>query len=125
MAAGLTYAYARRATRRRSQRDAQNDDGLAKRQNVATTETSRDTSAPLDDAGTTDEMAVHIIRTVRDRAFEGSDEKLALALGRPAEQIRAWLERSLAVDSDGLIKARGLADERNVDVPLEPIGASS
>jgi hypothetical protein len=122
VAAGLTYAYAKRATRRRSQR-MQNDNTSANNQNVAATDKHGEVS--LDDAGTTNEMAVEIIRTLRDRAFDGSDEKLALALGRPAAEIRAWLDDSLPVDSDGLIKARGLADQRSVDVPHEPVGVGS
>jgi len=122
VAAGLTYAYAKRATRRRSQR-MQNDNTSANNQNVAATDKHGEVS--LDDAGTTNEMAVEIIRTLRDRAFDGSDEKLALALGRPAAEIRAWLDDSLPVDSDGLIKARGLADQRSVHVPHEPVGVGS
>ena len=122
VAAGLTYAYAKRATRRRSQR-MQEDNTSANNQNVAATDKNGEVS--LDDAGTTNEMAVEIIRTLRDRAFAGSDEKLALALGRPAAEIRAWLDDSLPVDSDGLIKARGLADQRSVDVPHEPVGVGS
>ena len=104
VAAGLTYALRGKSAKRRQ---AQSNPNLAGAHNA---------SAPLDDAGTTNEMAIQIIRALRDNAFEGSDDKLATALGRPATEIRSWFDSSLPVDSDALIKARGLAEERNVDV---------
>ena len=106
VAAGLTYALRGKSAKQRQSRSNRNPAG-AHNANEAT--------APLDDAGTTNEMAVQIIRALRDNAFEGSDEKLATAFGRPANEIRSWFDSSLPVDSDGLIKARGLAEERNVD----------
>ena len=59
------------------------------------------------------QKTVQIILALRDSAFEGNVEKLATALGRPVNEIR--FDCSLPVDSDGLIKARGLAEEQNVD----------
>jgi hypothetical protein len=102
VAVGLTYALRGKRTRTQSKRNSAN---------------ANQDSAALDDAGTTNEMAVQIVRALRDNAFEGNDEKLAIALGRPATEIRSWFDSSLPVDSDGLIKARGLAEERNVDIP--------
>src|SRR4051794_12619109 len=39
----------------------------------------------IDDQGTDQAAASHILREIRDQAFEASDERLALALGRPTE----------------------------------------
>ncbi|HEY6246146.1 MAG TPA: hypothetical protein VIX17_19505 [Pyrinomonadaceae bacterium] len=106
-AVGLTYALRGKSSKRRQSQSNSNSAGR----------NTNDATAPLDDAGTTNEMAVQTIRALRDNAFEGSDEKLAMALGRPATEVRAWFDGSLPVDSDGLIKARGLAEERNTDIP--------
>ena len=108
VAAGLTYALRGKPAKQNQSQVSSNPDGTA-----------------LDDSGTTNETAVQIIRALKDNAFEGSDEKLAIALGRPANEIRSWLDGSLLVDSDGLIKARGLAEERNVNIAHEPEGISS
>jgi hypothetical protein len=76
---------------------------------------ARDETDELDDQGTTQEEAVEILQMLRDDVFESSDEKLALALGRPPEEIKAWLSGKLEIDSDGLLKARNLAMKRGVE----------
>ena len=70
----------------------------------------------IDDQGTDQSEASEILRNVRDAAFEGSDEKLALALGRPTEEIEEWTSGGGSIDSDVLLKARALADERGVEL---------
>jgi hypothetical protein len=70
----------------------------------------------VDDRGTGQEKAARIIRKLRDRAFEASDEKLALALGRPVEEIAAWNAGQQAIDDDVIMKARGIAMHRGVHV---------
>lgn len=70
----------------------------------------------VDDRGTGQEKAARIIRKLRDRAFEASDEKLALALGRPIEEIAAWNAGQQAIDDDVIMKARGIAMHRGVHV---------
>ena len=75
-----------------------------------------DSEGPIDDQGTEQFEAVEILKQVRDTAFESSDEKLALALGRPSKEISEWLNGEEAVDSDALIKIRALASERGVEV---------
>ena len=70
----------------------------------------------VDDRGTGQEKAAQILRNLRDRAFEASDEKLALALGRPLEEIDAWNEGQAPIDSDAIMKARGIAIHRGVRV---------
>jgi hypothetical protein len=70
----------------------------------------------VDDRGTGQEKAARIIRKLRDRAFEASDEKLALALGRPIEEVTAWNAGHEVIDDDVVMKARGIAMHRGVHV---------
>ena len=70
----------------------------------------------VDDRGTGQEKAAQILRNLRDRAFEASDEKLALALGRPLEEVDAWNAGQAPIDSDAIMKARGIAMHRGVRV---------
>ena len=69
---------------------------------------------PIDDHGTGQTEAAEILRFVRDNAFEASNEKLALALGRPAEEIEQWTSGTGSIDGDVVIKARALAMQRGV-----------
>ena len=68
----------------------------------------------IDDQGTNQEEAAQILRNLRDNAFDGDDEKLALALGRPAEEIQNWIKGEQTIDGDVLAKAKVLAIERAV-----------
>lgn len=68
----------------------------------------------VDDMGTSQQKAAKILRRLRDRAFESSDEKLALALGRPAEEVAGWQSGSILIDDDVVMKARGIAMNRGV-----------
>ena len=70
----------------------------------------------VDDRGTGQEKAAQILRKLRDRAFAASDEKLALALGRPVEEIAAWGAGLEVIDDDVVMKARGIAMARGVRV---------
>ena len=70
----------------------------------------------IDDRGTDQSEAGRILKNIRDTAFDASDEKLALALGRPTEEIVAWTTGSKTVDSDVVMKARALAIQRGVGV---------
>lgn len=71
----------------------------------------------IDDQGTDQESASAILTRVRDAAFDSSDEKLGLALGRPTEEVTGWLNGSEMIDGDVLLKARALAMQRGVSVP--------
>jgi hypothetical protein len=70
----------------------------------------------VDDRGTGQEEASQILRNLRDRAFEASDEKLALALGRPVEEVAAWDSGQEVIDDDAVMKARGIALHRGVRI---------
>jgi len=74
------------------------------------------TTNPLDDQGTNQTEGRAIIKRLRDKAFDGSDEQLAVALGRPVEEIEGWTAAAEPVDDDVLMKARGIAQERGVEV---------
>jgi hypothetical protein len=77
-----------------------------------TSVSGEESEAAIDDQGTDQAGATEILREIRDAAFESSDEKLALALGRSSAEITGWLNGEEKVDSDALIKARALASER-------------
>lgn len=70
----------------------------------------------VDDRGTGQDKAAQILRNLRDRAFEASDEKLAVALGRPMEEVAAWHAGQEIIDDDVVMKARGIAMHRGVRV---------
>jgi len=68
----------------------------------------------IDDRGTDQSDAVQILTKIKDEAFDSSDEKLALALGRPVDEIQACTRGEQIIDSDVLMKARALALERGL-----------
>ena len=68
----------------------------------------------VDDRGTGQRKAARMLRNLRDLAFEASDEKLALALGRPVEEVTAWNVGHELIDDDVVMKARGIARHRGV-----------
>lgn len=70
----------------------------------------------VDDKGTDQSEAKEIIRNLRDKAFDGSDEKLAVALGRPIEYVQAVIAGSELVDDDLIMKARGIALNRGAEI---------
>jgi hypothetical protein len=69
----------------------------------------------IDDHGTDQVEALNILTHIRDTAFDSSDEKLALALGRPTEEIEAWTRGAEIIDGDVILKARGLAMARGIE----------
>lgn len=71
---------------------------------------------PVDDRGTRQDEAAQILRNLRDRAFQASDERLAIALGRPTEEIAAWYTGEEVIDDDVVMKARGIAMNRGVRI---------
>ena len=57
---------------------------------------------------------VALLRRLRDQGFEGSDEKFAVAMGRPVEEVTAWMEGREDPDEDAVMKAGGIAKERGI-----------
>jgi hypothetical protein len=72
----------------------------------------------VDDRGTSQSGGREILKKLRDAGFEASDEKLALALGRPVEEVTAWMGDGSdeQVDDDVIMKARGIAKERGLTI---------
>ena len=70
----------------------------------------------IDDQGTDQAEASEILRHIRDNAFEANDEKLALALGRPTDEIKEWTSGNGLIDGDVILKARTLAMQRGFEI---------
>ncbi len=74
------------------------------------------TNQPVDARGTNESEGRAILKRLRDRGFDKSDEKLALALGRPIEEVQGWTGGAETVDDAVIMKARGIAKERGIEV---------
>jgi hypothetical protein len=70
----------------------------------------------VDDKGTDQAEAREIIKNLCDRAFDADADKLAVALGRSTEQVKSVLGGGEPVDDDLVMKARGIAINRGVEV---------
>ena len=79
-------------------------------------QTNEQAGGAVDSEGTSQGEARAMLTKLRDNGFEGSDEKLAVALGRPVEQVAAWTNGSEPVDDDVAMKARGIAQDRSIAI---------
>ena len=70
----------------------------------------------VDDKGTDQETAQHMLAALRDQGFESDNEKLAKALGRTVEQVDGMIKGAENIDDDVVMKARGIALHRNVTI---------
>jgi hypothetical protein len=70
----------------------------------------------VDDQGTSEDEGRALLKRLRDAGFGGSDEKLAIALGRPVEEVQGWTGGADPVDDDVVMKARGVAKERGIEI---------
>jgi hypothetical protein len=71
----------------------------------------------VDDRGTSEAGGREILKRLRDQGFEADDEKLAVALGRPVEEVQGWTAGGdEPVDDDIIMKARGIAKERGIEL---------
>jgi hypothetical protein len=70
----------------------------------------------VEDQGTNETEGRALLKRLRDGGFDGSDEKLALALGRPIEEVQGWKSAAEPVDDDVVMKARGIAKERGIEI---------
>ncbi|HUQ33267.1 MAG TPA: hypothetical protein VM095_14195 [Pyrinomonadaceae bacterium] len=81
--------------------------------------TEKQSNQAVDDRGTDQTEGRAILKRLRDNGFESSDEKLAVALGRPLEEVQAWTTDGGGgdpVDDDVIMKARGIAKERGIEI---------
>ena len=53
-----------------------------------------------------------LLRKLKKEVFESSDVHVALAMGRPVEEIEAWFSGAEQIDEDAQEKIHGLAQER-------------
>jgi len=70
----------------------------------------------VDDKGTDQEEAQVMLKTLRDHGFDGDNEKIATALGRSAEQVEAMISGAETIDDDVVMKVRGIALNRGIDI---------
>lgn len=70
----------------------------------------------VDDKGTDQEEAKRMLTALRDRGFDADNEKFAVALGRSIEQVAAFIEGRETIDDDVVMKARGIALNRGIEV---------
>jgi hypothetical protein len=71
---------------------------------------------PLDDRGTDAAGGLELLRRLRDNGFESDDEKFAVVLGRPVAEVAAWMSGAEPPDDDIIMKARGIAQERGIEI---------
>ncbi len=55
---------------------------------------------------------IELLQKLKAQAFDASDEKLALGLGRPVEEIQAWFSGAEEIDEDAQEKIHALAQMR-------------
>jgi hypothetical protein len=70
----------------------------------------------VDDKGTDQAEAKRMLTALRDRGFDGDNEKFAVALGRSIKQVQAFIEETETIDDDVVMKARGIALQRGIEV---------
>jgi hypothetical protein len=70
----------------------------------------------LDDRGTDAAGGLALLKRLRDEGFASDDEKFAVALGRPVEEVEAWMQGAEPPDDDIIMKARGIAQERGIEI---------
>lgn len=70
----------------------------------------------VDDQGTDQEQAQHMLEALRDQGFDSDNEKLAKALGRTIEQVDGMIKGAETIDDDVVMKARGIALHRGIQI---------
>lgn len=70
----------------------------------------------VDDKGTDQKQAQHMLEALRDQGFESDNEKFAKALGRTIEQVDGMIKGAETIDDDVVMKARGIALNRGIKI---------
>jgi len=70
----------------------------------------------VEDKGTDQEEAQHMLEALRDQGFDSDNEKLAKALGRTIEQVDGMIKGAEIIDDDVVMKARGIALHRGIQI---------
>lgn len=84
--------------------------------NVNATDGSETNENALDDRGTDNAAGLALLKRLRDEGFDADNEKFAVALGRPAEEVSAWMSGEGELDDDIVMKARGIALQRGIEI---------
>ncbi len=79
-------------------------------------EDNNQTENALDDQGLDAAGGLALLQRLRDGGFDADDERFAVALGRPIEEVEAWMQGSEPPDDDIIMKARGIARERGIEI---------
>lgn len=74
------------------------------------------TSDALDDQGLDAAGGLALLKRLRDGGFDSDNERFAVALGRPLEEVEGWMQGTEPPDDDIIMKARGIARERGVEI---------
>ena len=99
-----------------SKNEAGSDSKLASMSPLKDGSSEAERDFEIDDRGTDQMEASQLLIKIKDEKFDSSDDKLALALGRPVDEIQAWMRGERIIDSDVLMKARALALERGLRI---------
>ena len=75
---------------------------------------------PVDDKGTGQSGAQRELNQLLSEGFDGSVDKLAIALGRDETYVRELLNEGRTIDDDLMMKIRGIANQRNVNPDQAP-----
>lgn len=67
-------------------------------------------SARIEEIGNTDSL--ELLKRLKREVFESSDVHVALAMGRPVEEIESWFSGAEQIDEDAEMKIHGIAKER-------------
>lgn len=70
----------------------------------------------IDSEGTTPAEAREMLNNLCETGFSGDVGKLAVALGRDEEEITGFLNGESDIDEDLLMKIRGIARERDLEI---------
>ena len=70
----------------------------------------------VDDKGTDQATAQHMLEALRDQGFDSDNEKFAKALGRTIEQVDGMIKGAETIDDDVVMKARGIALHRGITI---------
>ena len=80
----------------------------------ATNTDDKQTTDALDDQGLDAAGGLALLKRLRG-GFD-SDERFAVALGRPLEEVEGWMQGTEPPDDDIIMKARGIARERGIEI---------
>ena len=70
----------------------------------------------IDSMETTPDEARELLNNLCENGFAGDTEELAVVLGRDEEEIKDMLSGDEEIDEDLLMKIRGIAQEREIEI---------